>query len=282
MSSQITLFDFPLEVLEKIISTIDGDFDMCPFIRTINSNGKFTYRRRCCGCTPCCMMTIKIHDPVVNPFHKMYNRLPRKQPAKPITYPKYYNEFVVNNPCRVLPSTLCIMGRVCKTFYNNISKNEDLWKMIYIRDYRNNKPYIRHPKNYKKKYFEKLIPFYEAFNDRSIHSAEFYKKKTMVSHHNLNLYLKAIRVAVDPPATDLGISYKKYTISNLEKVHILNDRFIISVGHFIIIRNIESLIYDILPETLWKHKNSWRAYLSWMKKKLKSEEILLGIKLILN
>lgn len=191
----ISILDMPSEILLMIFMMVESDVSLHPFIH-------FCKRGIIC-------MNNRDIDTFVQRYH-----------GGPLPYlSSMYENYCLNNPICVLPSTLCILSRVCKDFKNEISTG-DYWKNIYIRDFRKGKPYV-HPKQvkfYKEKYYKIIKNYYNMAYYNIKLDIDRVEKNITAKTNNSIIYLENIKHTVDSLLID--DQYEKIHIDGLKTVRV--------------------------------------------------------------
>jgi hypothetical protein len=189
----ISILDMPSEILLKIFMMVESDVSLHPFIHFSNRGILYSNNMR------------------IYSFVQGY----RGGPLRGLS--SMYENYCLNNPICVLPSSLCILSRVCKEFQNEISTG-DYWKTIYIRDFRKGKPYV-HPKQvkfYKEKYYKIIKNYYNLAYYNIKLDIDCLEKNIIAKTNNSIIYLENIRHAVDSLLIDN--KYKTILITGLKQV----------------------------------------------------------------
>ena len=178
----ISILDMPSEILEKIFLMVEGEFSKNPFL-TIE-RGKMSQMSKNI------LANFTRHD--AKRGAQRYNRIIGK-------HNNLYKFYCKNNLICVLPSTLCILSRVCKTINKEINDTNKCWETVYIRDLRKGKKYVypKKPVFYINKYIELIKNYYIPLlnNIRLIKSYD--EKEVSINHRNSSIYLEHIRYCVD-------------------------------------------------------------------------------------
>ena len=170
---QLSLLDLPHDILENIFLRVISDLNLNPFLKHITKKGQLVCATRINAYKYYCRYK---HDTDI--CHKQYSLYLKN-----------------NSHCCVLPSTLCILSRVCKDL-KYIMNNYDYWKTLYIRDCRGGKPYKYDNKDYKKLYFQNIYQYYHFMHKDTIFNIDFTRKKISSKVTNANILMNQVRGAV--------------------------------------------------------------------------------------
>ena len=213
----ISILDMPSEILEKIFLMVEGDFEKNPFL--IIEKGKLSQMCK----------SILENFTRSDADYGRYNEIKEK-------YNNLYKLYCRNNPVCVLPSTLCILSRVCKTINKDINDTNKCWETVYIRDLRKGKNYVypKKPVFYINKYRELIKDYYIPLlnNIKLIKSKD--DKNLLVKYNNSNIYLDSIKYCVDNLLIDSNRKYEVQGLYKLRTRHALRGRRVYDTGQHII------------------------------------------------
>lgn len=219
MMEDISILDMPSEVLFKIFLMVRGEFSLHPFLDMKEGNQQMKISSKSNKEIKKFILMFRpwLYPEVVysNVWENGRWVLKKNLTSCDLKYLRWADV----HPCKLLPNNLCVLSRVCKDFKNEIDTGP-YWETLYIRDFRNGKPYV-HKKSqefYKKKYYKLINGYFTMLKEHLLYNIDLIEKKILVKNNNAVQYMNVIKHSVN--SYQIDIPGLHYTVKNLQRVRV--------------------------------------------------------------